>query len=44
MGECIGYVGDTGYVRGENGGKNASHLHLEVRYKGKYIDPLMVLV
>lgn len=43
MGECIGYVGDTGYVRGENGGRNASHLHLEVRYKGKYIDPLMVL-
>lgn len=43
-GDCIGYVGDTGYVRGENGGRNASHLHFEVKRKGKHVDPLTVLV
>lgn len=43
QGMCIGAVGDTGFVRGENGGKNAYHLHFEVKKNGEHIDPLCVL-
>lgn len=43
VGQKIGTVGDTGSVRGENGGKNAYHLHFEVKLRGKHIDPLRVL-
>lgn len=39
----IGLVGATGFVRGENGNKNASHLHFEVKKQGKHIDPFSIL-
>jgi murein DD-endopeptidase MepM/ murein hydrolase activator NlpD len=42
-GHRIGLVGDTGFVRGENCGKNAHHLHFEVKRQGKHINPLSVL-
>lgn len=42
-GECIGYVGATGLVRGKNGRKSASHLHFEIKEHGKHIDPLLML-
>lgn len=35
-GDVIGYVGNTGYSTGP-------HLHIEVKYRGKRIDPLDVL-
>lgn len=39
-GECIGYVGNTGDVRGKNGGY---HLHLELRVDGVRTDALKYL-
>ncbi len=39
VGDRIGSVGNTGFVRGENG----THLHFEVKKRGKHIDPLCVL-
>jgi murein DD-endopeptidase MepM/ murein hydrolase activator NlpD len=39
QGDQIGLVGNTGFVRGENG----THLHFEVKKGTKYIDPLSVL-
>ncbi|MEX0940448.1 MAG: M23 family metallopeptidase [Candidatus Babeliales bacterium] len=39
----IGSVGNTGAVRGENGGRNAYHLHFEVKKRGSHIDPLSIL-
>lgn len=44
VGQKIGTVGNTGNVRGENGGKNAYHLHFEVYEQGNHIDPLRVLL
>ena len=40
-GELIGWVGDTGLVRKD--GHDASHLHFEVYYLGKQIDPMGLL-
>lgn len=42
-GQKIGTVGDTGAVRGQGDGKNAHHLHFEVKRHKKHIDPLKVL-
>lgn len=41
VGQCIGTVGDTGYVT--SSGHDASHLHLEIYRKGKNINPLCML-
>ncbi len=40
-GDCIGKVGDTGFIR--KSGKDGSHLHFEVYLFSKKIDPLTVL-
>jgi murein DD-endopeptidase MepM/ murein hydrolase activator NlpD len=42
-GQKVGTVGNTGAVRGKKGGKNAYHLHFEVKRCKKHIDPLKVL-
>lgn len=39
-GQVIGYVGNTGDVRGKNGGY---HLHLELRINGSRVDPLQYI-
>ena len=39
-GDVIGYVGNTGDVRGANGGY---HLHLELRINGTRTDPLQYI-
>lgn len=39
VGDRIGLVGNTGFVRGQNG----THLHFEVKKGGRHIDPLCVL-
>jgi murein DD-endopeptidase MepM/ murein hydrolase activator NlpD len=39
LGTRIGFVGDTGYVRGENG----THLHFEIKKCGRPVDPLKML-
>lgn len=41
-GDIIGKVGDTGNVRKK--GKDASHLHFEVYYHGKQVNPLHYLI
>jgi len=43
LGQIIGTVGATGFVRGKTGRNNATHLHLEVMIYGKHINPLQVL-
>ena len=41
VGQCIGTVGDTGYVR--KSGKDASHLHFEIYHDGERVNPLKYL-
>jgi hypothetical protein len=40
-GKIIGTVGDTGYIR--KAGKDGSHLHFEVYYQGKRVNPMQFL-
>lgn len=42
-GQRLGAVGNTGFVRGKNGGENAHHLHFEVKQHGKHVNPLSML-
>ena len=39
--QCIGKVGDTGFIRKK--GRDGSHLHFEVLAFGKQMNPLYVL-
>jgi murein DD-endopeptidase MepM/ murein hydrolase activator NlpD len=41
VGQFIGTVGDTGFVR--KSGKDASHLHFEIHYDGQSVNPLKFL-
>lgn len=41
QGECIGTVGDTGYIR--KIGKDGSHLHFELYYRGRRVNPMQFL-
>ena len=41
QGECIGTVGDTGSIR--KMGKDGSHLHFELYYRGRRVNPMQFL-
>jgi murein DD-endopeptidase MepM/ murein hydrolase activator NlpD len=43
QGMCIGKVGATGAVRKSKRGGDASHLHFEIYYKGKQVNPFYYL-